>query len=47
MVHVWESLSLKIGYAKAVLVGVPAEEHKLVLGHEGHRGAGGGGRQHV
>ncbi len=25
MVNVWESLSLRIGYAKAVLVGVPEE----------------------
>ena len=26
MVNVWESLSLRIGYAKAVLVGVPVPD---------------------
>ncbi len=31
MVNVWESLSLRIGYAKAVLVGVPGVDYKNVF----------------
>jgi hypothetical protein len=33
VVNVWESLSLRIGYAKAVLVGVPALEVQDRLVH--------------